>query len=70
VAHRNTDAGILWLTRVAGLNPATSYVIREWDRHCPQDWTFRNDLLDLLRAERDGRTDRAAPAQREPVMSA
>jgi hypothetical protein len=63
VAHRTTDAGILWLTRVAGLNPATSSVIREWDRHDPQDWTFRSELLALLRAERTVRRtpDSAAP---------
>lgn len=56
VAHRTEDAGILWLTRVAGLNPATSRVIREWDSRCPQEWGFRADLLDLFRAERDART--------------
>ena len=30
-AHLTLDAGITWLHRVAGLNPATSHVIREWD---------------------------------------
>src|SRR5712691_5323564 len=29
--HLNIEAGIAWLTCVAGLNPATSSVIREWD---------------------------------------
>ena len=58
VAHRTTDAGILWLTRVARLNPATSCVIREWDRNCPQDWTFRNELLALFQAEREARSAR------------
>jgi hypothetical protein len=60
VSHRTLDAGILWLTRVAGLNPATSHVIREWDRRCPQDWAFRSDLLELLK---DERATRAAPAR-------
>jgi hypothetical protein len=60
VCHRTEDAGIHWLTRVAGLNPATSHVIREWDRHCPQEWGFRCELLALLRAERDRR---AKPAE-------
>src|SRR4051812_2775826 len=31
-AHLTLDAGIPWLHRVAGLNPATSAVLREWDR--------------------------------------
>jgi hypothetical protein len=53
VCHRNLDAGILWLSRIAGLNPATSYVIREWDRRGPQDWAFRCDLLEVLK---EGRT--------------
>jgi hypothetical protein len=52
VGHRTFDAGILWLTRVAGLNPATSTVIREWDRRGPQDWMFRSDLLALLKEAR------------------
>jgi hypothetical protein len=56
VGHRTMDAGVLWLTRVARLNPATSVVIREWDRRCPQDWTFRSDLLEHLKQERSGRS--------------
>jgi hypothetical protein len=55
VCHRTEDAGVLWLTRVAGLNPATSRVIREWDSRSPQEWGFRNDLLEVFRAERDER---------------
>jgi hypothetical protein len=62
VCHRTEDAGILWLTRVAGLNPATSRVIREWDSRNPQEWGFRSDLLTLFRQERGQRT--AAKAER------
>jgi hypothetical protein len=51
VCHRMEDAGILWLTRIAHLNPATSQVIREWDRHDPREWSFRQDLLEELTAE-------------------
>jgi hypothetical protein len=58
VGHRTDDAGILWLTRVARLNPATSHVIREWDRHGPQEWTFRGELLTLLRDEKNQRATR------------
>lgn len=55
VSHRTEDAGILWLSRIAGLNPATSHVIREWDRHDPREWSFRQELLALLYAERTQR---------------
>ena len=30
--HLNHDAGIRWLHTIAGLNPATSRVIHDWDR--------------------------------------
>ena len=67
VAHRTTDAGVLWLTRIAGLNPATSHVIRAWDRHVPQEWGFRSELLALFRQERAARAARAAPAEPRPA---
>ena len=40
-AHLTLDAGITWLHRVAGLNPATSHVIREWDRRGASDLGLR-----------------------------
>ena len=46
------DAGITWLHRVAGLNPATSHVIREWDRRGASDWEVRSDLLTLMKEHR------------------
>ena len=48
VGHRTDDAGILWLTRVARLNPATSHVIREWDRCRHNDFEVRSEFLALL----------------------
>lgn len=39
------DAGVCWLTRVAGLNPATSHVILAWDRAGGSDWRLRSALL-------------------------
>src|SRR5215470_16015432 len=54
-AHLNVDAGITWLYHVAGLNPATSHVIREWDRRGACDFAMRADLLEVLRAERQAR---------------
>jgi hypothetical protein len=58
-AHLTTDAGITWLHRVAGLNPATSHVIHEWDRRGPRDLGLRDDLLAMLREEQ---ARRAAPS--------
>src|SRR5271157_3734485 len=40
-AHLTVEAGISWLHRVAGLIPATSLVIREWDRRGSRDWEMR-----------------------------
>src|SRR4051794_20044994 len=46
------EAGVAWLNQVAGLNPATSHVIREWDQHGCSDFEIRAELLELLREER------------------
>lgn len=52
--HLTLDAGITWLHHVAGLNPATSHVLREWDRRGLHDWELRADLLSFFqRARRD-----------------
>jgi len=53
--HLTQEAGITWLHYVAGLNPATSHVIREWDRSCNSDFEVRAELLQLLREERSRR---------------
>jgi hypothetical protein len=68
-AHLTVDAGICWLHHIAGLNPATSHVIREWDRRGAQDFEMRSDLLELFRAERAARQqpDRPAPRRRALV---
>ena len=55
--HLMHDAGIIWLHRVAGLNPATSFVIREWDANGSQNWEIRSDLLIQFMKERDRRQD-------------
>jgi hypothetical protein len=59
--HLTTEAGITWLNRVACLNPATSYVIREWDRNGSCGWEVRSELLALLKEER-GRREQETPA--------
>jgi hypothetical protein len=54
-AEYQLDAGIAWLTRVAGLNPATSHVIRAWDCGGQTDWELRQSLLTACREERNRR---------------
>jgi hypothetical protein len=54
-AHLTMDAGICWLNHVAGLNPATSHVIREWDRAGENDGEIRDELLAIFRAYQAGR---------------
>jgi hypothetical protein len=49
--HLTLDAGITWLHRVAGLNPATSHVLREWDRRGVHDLELRPDLLVVFQKE-------------------
>jgi hypothetical protein len=59
------DAGITWLHRVAGLNPATSHVLREWDRRGASDLVLRADLLAVFKGEWQARrARRVAPAEK------
>ena len=59
--HLTLDAGICWLNRVAGLNPATSHVIREWDRVGAADFAVRAELLTVLKEYREHRQPYDAP---------
>lgn len=64
-AHLTLDAGVTWLNRVAGLNPATSHLIREWDARGPHSFAVRAELLAMLHEEQRARQvalPRAAPA--------
>src|SRR5262249_21207500 len=67
-AHLTLDAGITWLHRVAGLNPATSHVIREWDCSSAQNWEVRSALLTHLKEERSSRQQQRHPASRLPAL--
>ena len=49
--HLNEEAGVCWLTKVAGLNPATSAVILAWDRAGLHDRELRAELLAACRDE-------------------
>ena len=60
------EAGIMWLSRVAHLNPATSEVIRSWDTRGPHDWELRSALLETFKQERDRRLN-AEPVVEEEV---
>ncbi|MCE9533557.1 MAG: hypothetical protein K8T89_20900 [Planctomycetes bacterium] len=63
------EAGIMWLSRVAGMNPATSQVIRAWDSSGPHDWELRNSFLNAFREERDRRRAEDAEAECETIES-
>jgi hypothetical protein len=69
--HLTQEAGITWLHNVAGLNPATSLVIREWDcSRLSSDFEVRSELLAELRLEcarRQPTTAKPARHQREAV---
>lgn len=41
----NHEAGVVWLTKVAGLNPATSAVILAWDGAGLGNFDLRSSLL-------------------------
>ena len=51
------EAGVLWLSRVAKLNPATSSVVLAWDRAGSADFALRSDLLEACRDEQTARTE-------------
>jgi hypothetical protein len=52
------EAGIIWLTRVARLNPATSAVILSWDRNGLQDRKLVAGFLTACRDEQSRRCDK------------
>jgi hypothetical protein len=63
-AHLTADAGITWLHHVAGLNPATSLVIRAWDVRGMNDWSVRCELLAHFKEARDARRQKAPATNR------
>jgi hypothetical protein len=66
----NIDAGIRWLFNVAHLNPATSLVIREWDKRGSKDWDLRMDLLEIFDRETRRRQDRQPPNSNRKTLQA
>ncbi len=67
-ADLSQEAGIMWLSRVAGLNPATSHVIRAWDCGGQDDWDLRTEILDACRQERTERAARPKPTLRNRLV--
>lgn len=67
--HLTLDAGITWLHGVAALNPATSHVLREWDRRGVHDLDLRADLLAFFRSEQHLRQSRKAAATASPALA-
>lgn len=67
--HLTLDAGISWLHRVAGLNPATSHVLREWDRRGVHDLELRADLLIFFRKEQRLRRSRQSAEAAAPELA-
>jgi hypothetical protein len=57
--HLTLDAGVSWLNLVAGLNPATSLVIREWDRAGAAHFEIRADLLAIFKEHRRAKKTRS-----------
>lgn len=57
------EAGVVWLTKVAGLNPATSALILAWDRDGNANFELRSGLLAACHEERERReAERLEPA--------
>jgi hypothetical protein len=63
--HLTQEAGISWLHNVAGLNPATSHVVREWDLARHNDFETRSQFLSMLREERGHREAKRKTAGRK-----
>jgi hypothetical protein len=53
------EAGVVWLTKIAGLNPATSAVVVAWDREGSANFTLRVDLLNVCVDEKNRRAELA-----------
>lgn len=65
--HYQTDAGIVWLTKIAGLNPATSAVVLSWDRLGVHDFELRNELLFVCQSELQRRAQQPAESPIESL---
>ncbi len=53
--HLEHEAGVMWLSKVASLNPATSSLVQAWDEGGVSNFALRSALLAECWAERDHR---------------
>ncbi|QEL18466.1 hypothetical protein [Limnoglobus roseus] len=53
----HAEAGVVWLTKIARMNPATSALLLEWDRSGVHNWELREDLLSECRQELERRAE-------------
>lgn len=65
-ARYQHEAGVMWVSRVAKLNPATSAVILAWDREGPANFALRSELLAACREEQQRRE--FEPCKCEPAL--
>jgi len=65
--HLQQEAGVMWLCRVAKLNPATSTLVLAWDRAGVGDFELRNDLLQACLEEK-GRREEVFEDELEAVL--
>jgi hypothetical protein len=56
-AHMQHEAGVMWLCRVAKLNPATSNLVIAWDKAGVGDFQLRTELLESCEEERARREE-------------
>jgi hypothetical protein len=61
------EAGIVWLSKVAGLNPALSAVILAWDRGGNADFNLRADLYEACVEEQTRRSAMTRTGFPEPA---
>lgn len=61
--HLQHEAGVVWLSKIAGLNPATSSVILAWDRIGNSDLALRADLFEACLDEQARRAEMACEAE-------
>jgi hypothetical protein len=62
------EAGVIWLTKVANINPATSSVILAWDANGTHNWDLREGLLSECQAEIRRRDERMEPQLAESLL--
>jgi hypothetical protein len=56
-SHLQHEAGVMWLCRVAKLNPATSNMVLAWDKAGVGDFDLRNDLIEACESEKTRREE-------------